>query len=439
MEVREFWKQSELRIQPGTASTAIGLIPYDSLSGNLGGFREKIMPGAFAESLADGHNIFALWSHDSAKPLCSSNAGTLRLRDTVRGLSVEMDLDPTISWCSDALRAIKTGSMGLSFGFTLNPGGDSWSNEGTLREVHSAKISEISPVVWPAYSESKISARQRKQQQEVADMARTKAFFNQDMSWKNIQKRYGKGDQFSCTREFLEAVMETGDMKGQTLDPRLQRAGTGLKESPASDGGFLLPSNLIDSLLFGDDASGLLSLCDKNTITEGMSATFPGTDEQTRVTGSQLGGLACSWGNEGGSLGYVNPTLNALELNLKKLKCYIPVSDELFESGPLAENYLKNVGRRSIAYAVDEAIYRGSGVGMPLGVLNAPCTIEIPAEMGQSADTISAINCRKMTAHLPPESLGRDSLCFLVNPELFEMALTVSVGVGGSGAPLISL
>jgi len=70
--------------------------------------------------------------------------------------------------------------------------------------------------------------------------------------------------------------------------------------------------------------------------------------------------------------------------------------------------------------------------------MNAGCTIKIPAEVGQSPDTISALNCRKMVAHLPPESLGRDSLCWLINPELFEMALTVSVGVAGSGAALMS-
>ena len=443
-ELRSVYK-SELRILPGEIPRIKGIIPYGSLSHDLGGFRE-ILRRPFGETLRGNDKVVALWSHDAAKPLASTSNDTLKLRDSEDGLEVEMALDLQVSWQNDAYRSVKSGNLtGLSFGFLIPPGGDSWTETatGTIREIFSAKLTEISPVSFPAYPESQVQARQVKnphdeRQKRRQEMDELRAYWENTPTAKRGAHKQDNRQEFSCTREFLQAVMETGDMKGKTLDPRLQRAATGLGESPASDGGFLLPSNLIDSLLFGDDASSLLNLCDKYTITQGLSASFPSTDEATRVSGSELGGLTCTWGNEGGSLSYVNPTLDALQLSLKKLKCYIPVSDEIFESGPLAERYLKNVGRRSLAYAIDSSIYKGTGAGMPLGVLHAPCTITIDPEPGQSASTISAMNCRKLVAHLPPESLGRDSLCFLINPELFEIALTVSSGVGGGGAPLIS-
>ncbi len=436
--IRSFWK-GELRILPGEIPKILGLIPYNSQSEDLGGFHEIIKPGAFKRTLDSGGKVLGLWAHDHSKPLASTENGTLRLNDSGLGLEVEMDLDTNVTWSNDAYRSVKSGTLsGLSFGFSLPPGGDVWTDGGSIREIHDAKLLEISPVSFPAYPSSEVMARNKNNMHEEdrkMQTARAKSFWRRDTR-QDTRQDTSRG--FSCTRDFLMAVMNTGTVAGVTRDPRLQRAATGLGETPASDGGFLLPSNLIDSLLFGDDASSLLNLCDKYTITQGNSATFPGTDEQTRVTGSQLGGLSCSWGQEAGTIGYVNPTLNALNLDLKKLKCYIPVTDELFESGPLAEKFLKNVGRRSLAYAISEAIYRGSGVGMPLGVLHAPATITVDKDAGQSAGTLSASNCRELVAHLPPESLGRDSLCFLMNPELFEQALTLAVGTGGSGSGIVT-
>lgn len=137
---------------------------FDTLSEDLGGFRERIAPGAFARSLNGAQNgkrdIKAFLNHNQDVVLGSTRAKTLTLTEDARGLLAEIRL-PTSPWGQSVAEATKRGDISaMSFGFAIDKPGvhDTWEGkERTLREV---RLFEVSPVTgWPAYSATSASVR----------------------------------------------------------------------------------------------------------------------------------------------------------------------------------------------------------------------------------------------------------------------------------------
>lgn len=123
-------------------------------------FIERIMPGAFGKSLKSRNNIRMYLNHDSSMLLATSRAKTLRLQEDQRGLKVEADLpDTTIG--RDLSTLIKRGDVdSMSFGFSVPPKGDSWSEDGSVRELKEVRLYEVSVVTgFPAYQATTASVR----------------------------------------------------------------------------------------------------------------------------------------------------------------------------------------------------------------------------------------------------------------------------------------
>lgn len=120
--------------------------------------KEQIAQGAFAGSLADGNDILALVDHDPTKVIGRTRSNTLRLSQDSRGLAFEIDL-PETSAANDVLALAARGDLGgMSFGFIVPPGGETW--QGELRTLHKIDLREISVVTaWPAYDGTEVSLR----------------------------------------------------------------------------------------------------------------------------------------------------------------------------------------------------------------------------------------------------------------------------------------
>lgn len=136
-------------------------VMFNSLSRDLGGFRERFLPTAFDSVLRTSPDVVALFNHDFNYVLGRTKAGTLRLFADSKGLGYT--IEPPASR-SDVIEAIDRGDVrGSSFAFTVTrKGGDRWIEEdGVLvREVRNvAKLLDVSPVVNPAYPDTTVARR----------------------------------------------------------------------------------------------------------------------------------------------------------------------------------------------------------------------------------------------------------------------------------------
>lgn len=124
----------------------------------IGSIVETIERGAFRTSL--GEDILALMDHDPARVLGRTRSGTLRLSEDTRGLSFSLDL-PDTQPGRDVLELAQRNDLGgMSFGFVVPRGGDSWKGERrSLRTVTLREISVVSS--FPAYPDTSLALRSR--------------------------------------------------------------------------------------------------------------------------------------------------------------------------------------------------------------------------------------------------------------------------------------
>lgn len=151
----------ELRAEGG-ATRLSARFPYGDESEMAPGRHEVIAARAFADRIEAGEDIHLLAGHDYNRPLASTTAGNLSLRDSDDAVTLEADLDGGTSWARDFLAAHAAGLIrGLSPGFRVQDGGERIQRRGAglLRTVTRAALFELSAVTRPAYPQAQIEAR----------------------------------------------------------------------------------------------------------------------------------------------------------------------------------------------------------------------------------------------------------------------------------------
>jgi HK97 family phage prohead protease len=123
-------------------------------------FTEVIKEGAFKRSLKSRNEIKLFMNHNTDVVLGSTRAGTLKLSEDSRGLLAQAEL-PDTSAGRDLSVLMKRGDVSsMSFGFSVPPKGDSWSQDGATRELHQVRLHEVSIVTgFPAYEATTASVR----------------------------------------------------------------------------------------------------------------------------------------------------------------------------------------------------------------------------------------------------------------------------------------
>lgn len=130
---------------------------FNQLSEELMWFRERIIPGAFKNSLKN--DVRALVSHDSSRILGRTKSGTLTLREDEHGLYTEIT-PPNTTLGHDTVESIKRGDLDqMSFGFNVVNARWAVEDGKDIRELLEVDLFDVSVVAFPAYPQTEVSVR----------------------------------------------------------------------------------------------------------------------------------------------------------------------------------------------------------------------------------------------------------------------------------------
>lgn len=166
-ERRTIAAELEVRAVQDGPTQLVGYAAVFNQESVIGGyFREMIQPGAFKDCLTA--DVRAQFNHGDggSLPLGRTSAGTLRLFEDTHGLRYEIDM-PDTQLARDLMVSVARGDVReSSFMFDVGSSEDeTWDRpakgEGQLplRTLKRVRLYDVSPVVFPAYAGTSVSAR----------------------------------------------------------------------------------------------------------------------------------------------------------------------------------------------------------------------------------------------------------------------------------------
>jgi len=248
---------------------------------------------------------------------------------------------------------------------------------------------------------------------------------------KDWQSLFGKGGHEWTDKDtnFFSAVFS-----GRHHPGLIQNS---MSETVPSDGGFLVPV---------EQAARIHAVSLENEIVQPRCYVQPMRSNTIKIPAMSIGdhstalfgGFTASYTAEAGTISEANPKSRAMELAAKKLTGLIRFSAELSADVPGGMGQIETLCGRGLAWYRDRAFLKGTGAGQPLGILNAPCLVEVDPEGGQNADTIVYENLTKMMARLFAGSFSNSVWVAHQStiPQL--LSLSIAVGTGGSHIPVMT-
>jgi HK97 family phage major capsid protein len=252
---------------------------------------------------------------------------------------------------------------------------------------------------------------------------------------------------FDDIGEYFQAVWHGGNPNQETRDKLTQILD--YQEKVPSEGGFLVPEEFRAELLRLSLESAIVRPRARVVPMGSATLRFPMIDSTSNVS-SVYGGIVVYRTEEGAELVESQASFGSIKLEATKQTALAHVTNELVRDAAGGFGmFIEQIFPEAMSYYEDVDFLSGTGVGEPLGVLNAgnTATIVVPKAGGQGAATIVWENVIAMYSRMLPASLSR--AVWLASPDTFaELAtMALSVGTGGSavwltdahGAPVLTL
>lgn len=229
--------------------------------------------------------------------------------------------------------------------------------------------------------------------------------------------------------EQLQAVRNHAKSRGTQTDVRLQAAALGGNEAVDAEGGFLIAPEFAPGVWQRTyDASTLASRCFDQPMTASNRLVVNAVDEDSRADGSRWGGVSSFWLGESAPYTSSQPKFRQMEFIAKKLIALTYASEEQLVDGPAFAAYVDKVVPLELAFRTDDAIYNGTGAGMPLGIMNSGGLLTVPKASGDTGAVVSNTDIFEMWKRMWAPS--RRTSAWFVNQDVEDQLWNLTRGSG---------
>jgi len=232
-----------------------------------------------------------------------------------------------------------------------------------------------------------------------------------------------------CLAVYRGDVKRLASVYGAVREP----ATKDLSEGVGSQGGFLVPHEYSTQLLQVAAAeSQIVSRVTSVPVTV-ESGDYPALDQFTAPTAGSgntafAGGIVATGKAEGATLAETQATFKSLTWRLNKFGGFTEVSNELIADSPVSiEALLTALFRVAIAAKKEYAILRGSGVGEPLGILNAAAAIAVTPVTNNEFDWVDVLAMRSRFKNVMGAPV------WVIHPSIWPDIGTFEVSAGSGG------
>lgn len=335
---------------------------YESPSRDLGGFRERIAPGAFDAVLAAGPDVTLALNHSDDAVLARTSAGTLRLRSDERGLRFEADL-PDSPLGQNAREAVRRGDIsGASFRFVVAPDGERWEDD--VRVVtRVAELLDVSLATRPAYEAARVELRTYNTKAKEDTMASTtEAQAPAEATTAapapepvTVEERTEPPAEERAAPGSLRVEDRTA-AAGEPVEDRVRDA---LREVRRGEARALTTAS---TLAPGELSSFLFDKLRARSVALASGIRVIATDKDTVTFPRLTADVAPGWVAEAATIPAGDPTLDSITATPRKLAHRVEFSNEVIEdSEPSALDVVRDNLVAAMALKLDLGIYEGSG------------------------------------------------------------------------------
>lgn len=313
---------------------------YGVESGDLGGFRERIAPGAFAQVL--DADVRCLLNHDPNEVLGRTRSGTLRLADEQRGLRFECDL-PDSPLGENVRASVKRGDIdGASFRFVV--GTEDW--EGDIRTVKTvSELQDVTVATYAAYPAASVELRVRPGVPPAGAVTSVTASHepaereNQETTDMQVEDRTAAAAEAPIEDRVRDALfsIQRGESRSLTT----------------TSAGAIAPPELSTYVFDRLRASSV-------ALASGIQVIATDRDQITwpRITAD----VATAFYNEGQAFTPADPTLVSLTATPRKLGALVQFSNEVIDdSVPAVVDVMNAHVSTILGLRLDLAIFEGTG------------------------------------------------------------------------------